>query len=194
MRAEYREGERFARLTFTGETFYDCDFSDCVFADCTFEDCKLDHSVLTECQFLRCTVTNLKTTMSRAKFTDFESRTLNNIDWMSQQGDGAFADPIESLRDCRLKYNTFTEMNLTKFKFAGSVIQRSMFAKCDLVSADFEKCDLLDTEFFQCDMRKANFKEASGYKVDIFGCKLQDAKFSLPEAVSLLGDLRIKLL
>ena len=52
MRAEYREGERFERLTFTGETFYDCDFSDCVFADCTFEDCKLDHSVLTECQFL----------------------------------------------------------------------------------------------------------------------------------------------
>ena len=92
--------------------------------------------------------------MSRAKFTDFENCTLNNIDWMSLQGDGAFADPIESLRDCRLKYNTFTEMNLTKFKFAGSVIQRSMFAKCNLVSADFEKCDLLDTEFFQCDMRK----------------------------------------
>ena len=76
MRAEYREGERFERLTFTRETFYDCDFSDCVFADCTFEDCKLDHSVLTEGQFLRCTVTNLKTTMSRAKFTDFESCTL----------------------------------------------------------------------------------------------------------------------
>ena len=96
MRAEYREGERFERLTFTGETFYDCDFSDCVFADCTFEDCRLDHSVLTECQFLRCTVTNLKTTMSRAKFTDFENCTLNNIDWMSLQGDGAFADPIEA--------------------------------------------------------------------------------------------------
>ena len=60
MRAEYREGERFERLTFTGETFYDCDFSDCVFADCTFEDCKLDHSVLTECHFQRCTVTSLE--------------------------------------------------------------------------------------------------------------------------------------
>ena len=102
--------------------------------------------------------------MSRAKFTDFENCTLNNIDWMSLQGDGAFADPIESLRDCRLKYNTFTEMNFTKFNFAGNEIQRSMFAKCNLVSADFEKCDLLDTEFYQCDMRKANFKEASGYK------------------------------
>ena len=113
---------------------------------------------------------------------------------MSLQGDGSFADPIEKLQGCRLKYNTFTEMNFTKFNFAGNEIQRSMFAKCNLVSADFEKCDLLDTEFYQCDMRKANFKEASGYKVDIFGCKLQDAKFSLPEAVSLLGDLRIKLL
>ena len=118
---------------------------------------KLDHSVLTECQFLRCTVTNLKTTMSRAKFTDFESCTLNNIDWMSLQGDGALPTPSEPA-DCRLKYNTFTEMNLTKFKFAGSVIQRSMFAKCNLVSADFEKCDLLDTEFFQCDMRKGKFQ------------------------------------
>ena len=193
MRAEYREGERFERLTFTEETFYDCDFSDCVFADCTFDSCKLDHSVFTECQFLRCTITNLKTTMSRAKFTDFEDCTLTNIDWMSLQGDGAFADPIESLKGCTLKYNTFTEMNLTKFKFGGNVILRSMFAKCNLVSADFEKCDLLDTEFYQCDLRKASFRDASGYKVDIFGSKLKDAKFSLPEAVNLLNDLQIKL-
>ena len=34
MRAEYREGERFSRLEFTEETFYDCDFSDCTFIDC----------------------------------------------------------------------------------------------------------------------------------------------------------------
>ena len=45
MRSEYREAERFERLTFTEETFYDCDFSDCTFIDCTFESCKLDHSV-----------------------------------------------------------------------------------------------------------------------------------------------------
>ena len=193
MRGEYREGERFERLEFCEETFFDCDLSDCTFLDCTFENCKLDHTVLTECQFIRCTVTGLKMTMSRAKFTDFQNCTLNNIDWMSLQGDGTFADPIESLKNCRLKYNTFTEMNFTKFKFAGNEIRRSMFAKCNLASADFERCDLTDTEFFQCDMRKANFKDASGYRVDIFGSKLKDAKFTLPEAVNLLNDLQIKL-
>ena len=133
-------------------------------------------------------------TRSSSIFSVFQYCILNYIDCLSLQGDGSFADPIEKLQDCRLKYNTFTEMNLTKFNFTGNEIPRSMFAKCNLVSADFEKCDLLDTEFYQCDMRKANFKEAGGYKVDIFGCKLQDAKFSLPEAVSLLGDLKIKLL
>ena len=40
MRAEYREGERFSRLEYKAETFYDCDFSDCTFIDCTFENCK----------------------------------------------------------------------------------------------------------------------------------------------------------
>lgn len=193
MRSEYREAERFERLTFTEETFYDCDFSDCTFIDCTFESCKLDHSVFTECQFVRCTITGLKTTMSRAKFTDFEDCALHNIEWMSLQGDGAFADPIDHVKNCRLKYNTFTEMNLKKFRFAGNVIQRSMFAKCDLAGADFARCDLQDTEFFQCDMRKADFTDAIGYKVDILGSKLQDAKFSLPEAVNLLSDLHIKL-
>lgn len=42
-------------------------------------------------------------------------------------------------------------------------------------------------------MRKADFTDATGYKVDILGSKLQDAKFSLPEAVNLLSDLHIKL-
>ena len=101
MRAEYREGERFSHLDFTEETFYDCDFSDCTFIDCTFENCKLDHSVLSECQFIRCTIAVLKTTVSRAKFTEFQNCTLNNIDWLSLQGDGSFADPIEKLQDCR---------------------------------------------------------------------------------------------
>ena len=35
--------------------------------------------------------------------------------------------------------------------------------------------------------------DATGYKVDILGSRLKDAKFSLPEAVNLLADLKIKL-
>ena len=53
--------------------------------------------------------------------------------------------------------------------------------------------ELHETEFYQCDLRKADFRDATGYKVDILGSRLKDAKFSLPEAVNLLADLKIKL-
>lgn len=53
--------------------------------------------------------------------------------------------------------------------------------------------ELHETEFYRCDLRKADFRDAAGYKVDILGSRLKDAKFSLPEAVNLLADLKIKL-
>ena len=59
--------------------------------------------------------------------------------------------------------------------------------------ANFKGVELHETEFYQCDLRKADFRDATGYKVDILGSRLKDAKFSLPEAVNLLADLKIKL-
>lgn len=59
--------------------------------------------------------------------------------------------------------------------------------------ADFKGTELHETEFYQCDLRKADFRDAAGYKVDILDCRLNGAKFSLPEAVNLLADLKIKL-
>ena len=68
-----------------------------------------------------------------------------------------------------------------------------MFAKCEMQMVNFMGTELHETKFYQCDLRKADFRDATGYKVDILGSRLKDAKFSLPEAVNLLADLKIKL-
>ena len=144
MTERYCEGERFADLSFTEETF---------------EDCR-----------------------------------LNEIEWAPLMSNGAFPDPIHTLKECSLKYNTFTEMNFNRFDFSdGNEIVGSMFAKCEMQLANFKGTELHETEFYQCDLRKADFRDAAGYKVDILGSRLKDAKFSLPEAVNLLADLKIKL-
>ena len=144
MTERYCEGERFADLSFTEETF---------------EDCR-----------------------------------LQEIEWAPLLSNGAFPDPIHILKDCSLKYNTFTEMNFNRFDFSnGNEIVGSMFAKCEMQLANFKGVELHETEFYQCDLRKADFRDAAGYKVDILGSRLKDAKFSLPEAVNLLADLKIKL-
>lgn len=85
-------------------------------------------------------------------------------------------------------------MNFNRFNFSdGNEIVGSMFAKCEMQLANFKGVELHETEFYQCDLRKADFRDATGYKVDILGSRLKDAKFSLPEAVNLLADLKIKL-
>ena len=51
--------------------------------------------------------------------------------------------------------------------------------KCEMQMVNFMGTELHETEFYQCDLRKADFRDATGYKVDILGSRLKDAKFSL---------------
>ena len=190
----YCEGERLTGLSFAGEAFESCDFADCVFVDCSFSKCELDHTTLNECRFVRCEITGLRSVSSSVQSLDFEDCRLNEIEWAPLMSNGAFPDPIHTLKGCSLKYNTFTEMNFNRFDFSnGNEIVGSMFAKCEMQLASFKGTELHETEFYQCDLRKADFREATGYKVDILGSRLKDARFSLPEAVNLLADLKIKL-
>ena len=136
----------------------------------------------------------LRSVSSSVQSLDFEDCCLQEIEWAPLLSNGAFPDPIHTLKDCSLKYNTFTEMNFNRFDFSnGNEIVGSMFAKCEMQLASFKGTELHETEFYQCDLRKADFRDATGYKVDILGSRMKDARFSLPEAVNLLADLKIKL-
>lgn len=46
-----------------------------------------------------------------------------------------------------------------------------MFAKCEMQMVNFMGTELHETEFYQCDLRKADFRDATGYKVDILGSR-----------------------
>ena len=118
---------------------------------------------------------------------------LVGINWSVWGPSRWFGSALSKVTDRKIKYNTFTEMTYPKFDFSGSSITGSMFAKIDLSGSSFHGCNLADTEFFQCDLRKADFREASGYKVDVLSCKVKDARFSYPEVVNLLHYLGIKM-
>ena len=70
---------------------------------------------------------------------DFADCRLQEIEWATLLSNGAFPDPIHTLKDCSLKYNTFTEMNFNRFDFSnGNEIVGSMFAKCEMQLASFK--------------------------------------------------------
>ena len=187
------ENETFEGLSCSSELFDDYRFIDCTFIDCLFEETELSGCILSGCTFEKCTVTKIKgSNSSQLQECKFVNCRLTGINWSELLPEGSFADPIETLQECRLKYNTFTDMNFRKFSFTGNEITESMFAECELNESRFKGCKLDRTEFYRCDMQKSDFRDASGYQVDVLSCKLKNAAFSFPEAINLLGSLGVR--
>lgn len=190
---KYFEGESFENLSLSEEILAGFEFVDCRFVNCSFENCKLVRCNFSECVFEKCTITDLKIEYSEVKFLEFNDCILIGINWSLLKSTGRFGSVLNKLSNCKLKYNTFSEMSFSKFSFSTSSITGSTFAECDLVGSSFAKCDLSDTEFIRCDVRKADFRGAMGYKIDVLSSKLKAARFSYPEVTNLLYSLGIKI-
>lgn len=187
------EGELFSSITQKGVRIEDRSFTDCEFVDCVFEDLQLVNITFLDCAFSNCQFNQVSGFGSRMRSSKFTDCTLKTITWSQWASGSSFYDPFTLLQNCKLRYVQFTEMNLNRFHFSGCEIADSLFGDCKLASADFRGCNLERTEFFRCDIEKADFRDALGYQVDIMNCKLKGAKFSVPEAINLLGGLGIKL-
>lgn len=143
-----------------------------------------------ECQFRECVVTSLDTKYTVVKNASLTDCSLVGVHWGTMQSE--YTQTIEKLSGCRMKYNSFVGMNLKKSSFCRMELVDSVFEECRLEEGDFSESRLDRTQFLNCDLRKADFRGAQGYQVDITSCRMKDAKFSFPEVVSLLGVLGIR--
>lgn len=193
MSDKYFESQKFEGIEIDHETLSGYTFIDCAFHNCTLTDSRLVGCTFSECRFYGCSVSGVKSEESEIKFAEFTDCTLVGIDWADFMSGSRFADPIQKLTDCRLKYNNFVDMSFRKFDFSGSDYMGSMFAECVLSECSFNSCPLKDTEFFKCDLRKTDFRGTTGHRIDILSCKMKGSRFSYAEAAELLGVLEIKL-
>lgn len=190
---EYYENEKFEKLSLSEEVIRNVEFADCVFDSCDFADCRIFGCHFSECVFRDCTVAGLQSEMSALRFAQFENCSIVGVDWTPLRPSGKFGEPVRDFENCRLKYNTFTDMSFRKFPFAGNALVGCLFGDSNLMEADFRGCDLKETEFLRCDLRKADFRDASDYRIDILSCKMKGARFSYGEALNLLAVLDIKI-
>lgn len=193
MQETYYEEQFFKDKKFQGVTKEYCKFTDCNFENCSFEDCKIINCAFVNCKFYNCNIVSLALRYSEVKSAIFEKCNLIGVHWNELLPAGKYLHSLDMLKDCCLKYNTFTEMNFKKFDFTSNIIQESMFEECDLQESNFRDCGLEATEIYRCDIRKADFRGARGYVIDISSNKMKQAKFSYPEVISLLNTLQIKI-
>jgi fluoroquinolone resistance protein len=163
------------------------------FDDCTFIKCDFSKSIISNCRFTECKFVNCDLSLSSLKSCTlndviFENCKLLGVSWSSCQ------EPFNvTYNSCNLSQNSFHLMDLRQMKFVDSLIKDSGFEECNLERALFDNCDLELTSFIKNNLKKANFETSKNYLIDPSQNDISNAQFSLPEALSFLSLLPIKI-
>ena len=191
-RDEY-EYEELGNFEIESEKIENIKFIDCNFENCSISESLIHNCLFKDCKFTNCNIAGNKFELTVFKDCEFEKCNLIGINWKDITVERGYSNPFSKLKECYLKYSSFIKMDIKKFDFGGNIIHDSMFDESCLKECKFKGCDLTQTRFNICDIRNADFREAKGYLVDITNCKIKGAKFSFPEAMSLLDSLDIKI-
>lgn len=189
----YYENKLIENVKLENEILEDAEFIDCEFKKCVFEELTLNRCSFSGCKFKDCNIISIKTKYSQIKSAEFYGCNLIGVHWNELISTGRIFEPIKKLSDCFLKYATFIDMSFIHFDFSSNIIQESVFNECNLRESNFKGCRLERTQYINCDIRKADFRDTSGYQIDIKTNKLEDAHFSFPEVINLLNSLEIKI-
>lgn len=180
--------EKFAGLDIADVEKMANNYESCEFLQCNFQEADLRKIRFTDCVFLSCNFSLSQ--MKGASFHDcrFQNCKMLVIDWTS----------LNSLRSpqflaCVMTANNFSSMQIPDAVFSGSLLKDTRFREAKLRRANFSDCDLEGAEFGQCDLRDCDFRQARNYRISPLENQIKKAKFSLPEAISLLQDFGIEL-
>ena len=178
--------EQFVGLIITGEWIRSKEFEDCRFESCRFTECNFFECAFLECRFEDCLMS--ATQVSGCSFIDaqFTECKLVGIDWT--QGSNVRGLVFSK---CTLDYSVFSPLKLKGLKLLNCVCKEADFREADLTDGNFEGTDFDRSVFSQTNLTNANFEEARNYSIDPRVNVLKRAKFSMPEAMSLLKSFDV---
>ncbi len=144
---------------------------------------------LTDCVFDHCEVTSPKLINTTIHGTTFKECKLLGADF-TRCNSHLFTIAFS---DCLIDTCNFSSLKLYRTPFHNCTIRETRFVSTILTEADFDRSEFSNTIFHQCNLQKANFHTARHYAIDPTANDIKGAKFSLPEAMSLLSGLGIEL-
>ncbi len=166
-----------------GYDFYKCNFINCDFTDLSF------NGILDRCTFNNCNLT--LTSFKHAKLQDvlFDNCKLLGIN---------FNDSDKLGLKVRFKACLIRSCNLNYLELKNTDYIDCIIIETDFVGANLSNCNFMNTEFkgvmfHNTNLSKADFTGAKDYIINPLTNSITDAKFSLPDAVSLLTSMGIKL-
>jgi uncharacterized protein YjbI with pentapeptide repeats len=186
-------GRKFEHLNLAGaelrdKVFYDCEFLHCNFTEGRLLNCKFD-----ACHFADCNLSTAKVKGSAFREVAFRSCKLVGIDWTAARWPSVALSGVIGFDACMLDGSSFFGLYLQELKLEGCHAHDVDFAEADCEYASFIQTDFANSTFHHTKLGKADFTDALNYSIDIHTNTIVGAKFSLPEAVSLLASLNIEI-
>jgi uncharacterized protein YjbI with pentapeptide repeats len=161
--------------------FQDCSFVETVFIKCKFVNCFFKGCDLSLIQLPECAFTS----------TQFEATKLVGINWtLADSSTAGLNKPIGFLK-CVINHSTFIGLSLKGIQIKDCIAKNVDFRDVDLSQADFTGTDLSESLFNRTNLTKADLSQARNYHIDPARNTLKEARFALPEAMSLLYSMDI---
>lgn len=172
-------------------TFQDCTFENCSFKETTVRSCKFSH-----CSFKNCDLSLMKVDGSTFKDTNFEDSKVIGVNWVKASwGRKEIVHLIQTIdfRRCVLNYSTFMGLDLEKMTLRKCIARDVDFSEANLKGADCRFTDFENSQFRHTDLSGVDFCGATNYFIQPHLNTIKQARFSLPEAMSLLYNLDIEI-
>ncbi|WP_101689381.1 pentapeptide repeat-containing protein [Dysgonomonas massiliensis] len=192
----------YENVQFTNESLSELEIANVYFDDCRFEGCDFSYTVFVDCTFVNCVFRNCNMLLVKIPNTNFNEVAFENCDmigvdwtvarWFRSSKRTKQNFPI-TFRSSRLNNSIFIGLDLTNVLFDDCIIKEAFFKDASMENAVFGKCDLDGAIFNNTYLRGADFSSARNYTIDIRQNNISRAKFSLPEAMSLIYSLDIEL-
>lgn len=170
------------------KTFLDCTFENCSFNETEFLDCRFDN-----CLFDGCDLSLFKVLNSRFSDIHFIDSKIIGVNWAQANWSYSQLNRALSFLRCVLNHSTFIGLSIPGLEIIDCAAVDVDFRESNLTNANLSGTDLSDSLFLETDLTNANFQSAYNYHIHPGKNTLTGAKFSLPEAISLLYSMDIDL-
>lgn len=189
-------GKKFNDQIITGLEVDQAEIFSSEFIDCAFEECSLIETEIKNCRFVNCAF--VRCDLSLAKVPEsvfssirFEDAKLVGIDWTLAEWPATLLGKPLNFSKSILNHGTFIGLNLEGVQFIDCAVVNVDFREADLSGADFSGSNLFESLFIHTNLKNADLSQARNYSINLGLNQIKGAKFSLPEAMSLLYNMDI---
>lgn len=190
--ARYEE-EIFEDAALEGAMISSSEFEECRFAGCDLRDAVVRGCRFVDCSFDECDLSLIRLPRSAFSGCRFADSKIIGVNWTEAAWPETRLRVPVVFERCILNHSTFLGLGLSEIRIVDCVAHDVDFREADLTRADFSGTDLSGSLFVNTNLEEADLRSAKDYRIDPRQNTLRGARFSLPEAISLLAGLDIDL-